>query len=124
MSTYGNLLLDMASTFLTIYIGSKLQKEMFQSTLKKVMKAPVNLYFDITPMEKVIGYFTGDIDRCDRHFWGCLEWASHTIVGFTTKIIAATYFSPILGVIIAFNSGVVYFYSQYTKLAKEDIRRI
>jgi N-acetylglutamate synthase/N-acetylornithine aminotransferase len=73
----GMMLFDMACTFLTMYVGAQLSKDMFSNVLKKVMKAPVNLYFDITPIEKVIGFFTGDIDRCDRHFWGCLEWISH-----------------------------------------------
>lgn len=67
----------MACTFATMYIGAQLSKDMFSKILMKVMNAPVNIYFDVTPIEKVIGYFTGDIDRCDRHFWGCLEWISH-----------------------------------------------
>ena len=83
--------LDMACTFATMYIGAQLSKDMFSRILKKVMNAPVNLYFDITPIEKVIGYFTGDIDRCDRHFWGCLEWISHQLVDILTKVAVVIY---------------------------------
>jgi len=97
---------------------------MFNSMLKKVMKAPVNLYFDITPIDKVIGYFTGDIDRCDRHFWGCLEWISHVCVDTITKVGIACYFSPILGVAILLNFGIVHYYSKYTAPTKEEIRRV
>ena len=88
------------------------------------MKAPVNLYFDVTPIEKVIGYFTGDIDRCDRHFWGCLEWMSHEVIDTASKVMIACYFSPPLGIFIVINMAVVHYYGNYTEATKTEIRRI
>ena len=79
-----------------------------------MINAPVNLYFDITPMSKIMGYFTGDIDRCDQHFWGCFEWVSHEVIDCITKVCIATYFSPQLGFFIGINFAVLYKYSAYT----------
>jgi len=59
------MLLDMICDFAKLYIGSKFSTAMFKLIIKKVMNAPVNLYFDVTPMSKIMGYFTSDIDRCD-----------------------------------------------------------
>jgi len=56
------MLLEIVRTFITMFVGAKLSKDLFDLILKKIMKAPVNLYFDITPMNKIIRYFTGDCD--------------------------------------------------------------
>lgn len=115
---------DMMCTFLTMYVGAQLSKDMFDNILRKVMRAPVNLYFDVTPIEKVIRYFTGDIERCDRHFWGCLEWISHTVLDTVTKVSIACYFSPVLGIAIAANAGIVHYYGKYVDATKDEISRI
>jgi len=94
------LLLDMICDFAKLYVGAQFSKKMFSIILQKIINAPVNLYFDITPMSKIKGYLTSDIDRCDRHFWGYFEWVSNTLIDAVTKIIIASYFSPILGVLI------------------------
>ena len=80
-----------------------------------MINAPVNTYFDVTPMSKIMGYFTEDIDRCDRHFWGCFEWVSHTVIDCVTKVCIAMYFSPVLGIVILVNFYILHRYSAYTK---------
>ena len=62
INVQGQLVLDTIRQFITMYVGSRLSKDMFDLVLKRVMKAPVSRYFDITPMSKIIGYFTGDIN--------------------------------------------------------------
>jgi len=41
-------------------------KKLHSELLERVIKAPVNLYFDITPLGKLIDNFTSDIGRADR----------------------------------------------------------
>lgn len=62
LNTQGSMLLEIGRTFVTMYVGAKLSKDLFNLILKKIMKAPVNLYFDVTPMSKIAGYFSGDCD--------------------------------------------------------------
>lgn len=117
-------LLDMACDFAKLFVGSKFSKKMFTIVLNKIMNAPVNLYFDITPMSKVKGYLTSDIDRCDSHFWGCFEWVAHTVIDCLTKIIIASYFSPTLGLIILINALILKQYSSYTTATKKEVGRV
>ena len=100
-------------TLVTVYVGARLSKAMFKNILKKVMKAPINLYFDITPMSKVMGYFTSDIDNVDKHLWAMLSWVSSTVINCLIKIGIATYFSPALGVFIVCNFFLVKRYRNY-----------
>jgi hypothetical protein len=38
--------------------------------LDRILHAPINLFYDVTPVSRVIGYFTGDIRALDAHlFW-------------------------------------------------------
>jgi len=115
LSNTGLIAVDMACTFATMYIGANLVKNIFARMLKKVMNAPVNLYFDITPIEKVIGYFTGDIDRCDRHFWNVVEWMSHMVCDIFTKFIIVCWVSPALGLVLVANLFIVIYYNKYTR---------
>ena len=71
-NTWGQLILDIGRTFVTMFVGARLSKKMFDLALERVMNAPVNLYFDVTPLSKVIGYFTGDMNNCDSHLWRAL----------------------------------------------------
>jgi len=36
--------------------------------LDKVMNAPINLYYDVTPVPRLIGYFTRDLNSIDTGF--------------------------------------------------------
>jgi hypothetical protein len=112
------MLLEIARTFATMYVGAKLSKDLFNLILKKVMKAPVNLYFDITPMNKIIGYFTGDCDQCDKHLWRALDWSTRTLVDSGSKLILACFFSPWLAVVALVNSWLIWKLSEYTKDGK------
>ena len=124
LSNTGLIAIDMACTFATMYIGARFVKEIFATLLKKVMNAPVNLYFDITPIEKVIGYFNGDIDRCDRHFWGCIEWMSHMVCDIFTKFLIVCWVSPPLGLILVCNLLIVIYYNKYTRDTTDEIARV
>lgn len=118
------MLLDMACDFAKLFVGAKFSQKMFTIILNKILNAPVNLYFDITPMSKIKGYLTSDIDRCDSHFWGCFEWVSHTVIDAATKIIIASYFSPLLGFIILCTAYILRLYKEHTSNARDEVGRV
>jgi len=41
----------------------------FANVLHKMLHAPINLYHDITPSSRVLGYIHGDINCCDEGFF-------------------------------------------------------
>jgi len=123
-NAWGQMLMKLVVTLVTVYVGAKLSKTMFRNILKKVMKAPINLYFDITPMAKVMGYFTNDIDNVDKHLWGMISWVSSSVIECFTKIAIATYFSPVLGLFTIINFFVLQKYRNYIKATKDECARI
>lgn len=47
--------------------------------LERVMHAPINLYFDITPVSRIMKHFTDDIAAFDLQFM----FAIHHVIGHT-----------------------------------------
>jgi len=45
------------------------QKRFFVQILDRLLKAPINLYFDITPIGRILGYFNEDLTAVDEHFF-------------------------------------------------------
>ena len=123
-NTWGQMVLDIGRTFVTMFVGARLSKKMFDLALGKVMNAPVNLYFDITPMSKVTGYFTGDMNNCDSHLWRALQWLTRILVDSVSKISIAVYFSPPLAAMALLSSYVMHRLGEYTKIGKQEVQRV
>ena len=55
-----------------------------KQTLEKVLLAPVNLFFDVTPIGKILSIFNGDLSafygRILDPFWHMCEMGSHIVV--------------------------------------------
>jgi hypothetical protein len=47
----------------------KAQGEVFTSILDRIMNAPVNLFHDVTPVSRILGYFNSDIPELDSHMF-------------------------------------------------------
>jgi len=41
--------------------------------LKRLMNAPINLYFDVTPTSRVLGYFNDDLGNIDAHGFNLIK---------------------------------------------------
>jgi len=48
---------------------TKAQNEVYSSMLERLIKSPVNLYHDITPISRILGYFNSDIHVLDAHMF-------------------------------------------------------
>jgi hypothetical protein len=52
----------------TYYYTLKGDFKLHERMISKVVKAPINLYFDITPLGRVLNKFSGDLSSLTR--WG------------------------------------------------------
>ena len=61
-----------------------MSQDITKSTLQKILEAPVNLFFDVTPIGKILDIFNGDINVFRGEildpFSHCMEMLSHIIV--------------------------------------------
>ena len=79
------------------YIGQTyvLDSRLFKSMMKKLINAPINLYFDKTTTGKVLGRFQGDLSTVTRHLPGLFTWNIHDIFRILMTICLITYYSPV-----------------------------
>ena len=91
-----------------VSVGAKMSKTIHNSLLKKVLNAPVNLYFDITPVGKLLKYFTSDIGRIDRAFFWHIQWVGDTLADVLIKIGFACYFCPNISIFVVINFYILY----------------
>ena len=72
------------------------------------MNAPVSLYFDVTPVGKLLSNFTSDIGRTDRAFFWHINWVLDSVADCILKIGFAVYFSPYMLIAVAINMYMLY----------------
>jgi len=78
-------------------------RNLHKELLGMVVNAPVNLFFDVTPIGKILGNFSSDIGKTDRSFFHSINWVFHSVSDCLLKIGFAMYFQPLLIVPIAIN---------------------
>jgi uncharacterized membrane protein len=61
--------------------------------LKRVLNAPVNLYFDMTPQSLLERRFNEDVHHVN-HSFGCLNWAIEVVSGATYTLMVAMWTIP------------------------------
>lgn len=73
MQALGLMLCNMAFDTFISRTHQKTAKEFrrifFKNVLDKMLHAPINLYHDVTPSSRVLGYIHGDINCCDEGFF-------------------------------------------------------
>jgi len=106
------------------WIGGRMAREMHKNLLATVVKAPVNLFFDVTPIAKLLDNFTSDIGRTDREFFNPINRVMSSLIDCLIKIGIALYFSPFMIVAVATNLYFLHKIQKYTLTFKEEIRRI
>jgi len=95
-------------------MASKLHSEI----LERVIKAPVNLYFDVTPLGRLIENFTKHIGSADRKFFATINSTMNLVAGLVLKISFAIYFSKYLGIALAINIYFLYRVFAYVSRGK------
>ena len=108
----GNLIVRNITDFMIANKKRIMGREIHESTLKKIMFAPVNLFFDVTPMGKIIQIFTKDIKVLDGQILEplkhCMEMLSHVIVVFSILIAIGSWeVFVVLGLMFWIMSGFI-----------------
>jgi len=85
------------------WIGGRMAKELHKNLLARVINAPVNLFFDVTPIGKLLENFTSDIGRTDRAFFWAINWVLSSVIDCLIKMGLALYFSPYMIIAVAVN---------------------
>ena len=63
------VMLHNARDLVSVVMGLRMSRILHSTLLKRVIHAPINLFFDITPLGNLINGFTEDMARCDRDFY-------------------------------------------------------
>jgi len=66
--------LEIVQSFGEVLIGFLIDKKMFNQMLNKVMHAPINLFFDVTPSGVILNRFGRDIDVVGRSLPTVVKW--------------------------------------------------
>jgi hypothetical protein len=82
------------------------------------MNAPVSLYFDVTPVGKLLSNFTSDIGRTDRAFFWHINSVLDSVADCILKIGFAVYFSPYMLIAVAINIYLLYGLQKYTVIGR------
>jgi len=106
------------------WIGSRMAKELHKNLLAKVVNAPVNLFFDVTPLAKLLGNFTGDIGAVDRSLFRCINGVMNSVIDCLVKIGIALYFSPFMIVAVVINLYFLHKIQKYTLTGKDGCFRL
>lgn len=85
------------------WLGGRMARELHKNLLARVVNAPVNLFFDVTPIGKLIDNFTSDIGKTDRSFFHSINWVLSSTIDCLLKIGMALYFSPYMIIAVIVN---------------------
>ena len=61
----------------------------------KIMRAPINLYFDKTTSGKVLKRFNTDLEKATRDVPGCVTWNMQDAFRVGMTIVFVGYYSPV-----------------------------
>jgi len=98
-------------------------RELHKNLLARVVNAPVNLFFDVTPMSKLLDNFTSDIGKTDRRFFRSINWVLESVIDCLIKIGISLYFSPYMIIAVAVNLYFLCKLQNYSMAGKEECGR-
>ena len=82
-----------------------IHKEMFS----KIIRAPINLFFDRVPSGRILNRFSKDLGAVDEHLANVFRWVIHQAFSFATDIVVCV----IVGTLWVFPLAMLFFYLCY-----------
>lgn len=102
-------------------MGARMGGKIHSELLNRVMNAPQNLFFDITPLGKLLSNFTSDMRRCGPDFYDHLNWVLEVSADFVIKISFALSYEPRMILPILVNIYMLYGLNNITMNGKNEI---
>jgi ABC-type multidrug transport system fused ATPase/permease subunit len=116
--------IEIGRWLIMVHIGASMSRQMHNTLLRRVLNAPVSLYFDVTPLGKLTKYFTSNIGRLDRAFFWHIQWVGDTLAGFIVKIAFACYLCPQISAVVAVNAFFLYCLTDRISQGKQEANRV
>ena len=88
-------------------------KNLFQMMIDRLMCAPINLYFDITPISRILSVFNRELYGIQISFFQIFSDFFSTIIAAVTTVLLTMYAAPVLLIVIVymvFRSYQIFFY--------------
>ena len=92
--SFGMMLFSFSSFFCNIGRHYVLDRKLFKSMMKRLINAPINLYFDKTTTGKILGRFEEDMSVVTRHLPGLFKWNIHELFKILMTVCIIAYYSP------------------------------
>jgi ABC-type multidrug transport system fused ATPase/permease subunit len=81
---------------------------MHDSLIKRVLNAPINLFFDKTPTGTLINIFSKDLHACDINTMRSIMRFFKTVVDIVSKVVLAVLVIPQLAFVIVINFAMAF----------------
>ena len=105
-------------------VGVETAKKMYREMIKSLLDAPMNKYFDITPLGRIINRFTNDIGRLDGGTFHTLCWLFSSSFETIFSLMMSIYFIPHILLMIPIILWVMAGTTKRYRAAKLELERI
>ena len=107
-----------------LYISYNLSRRIHDKLIKRVLHAPINLYFDIAPVGKILNSFSRDLNATDHHTLRTFMNFGLEVYDNIAKLTIACYIVPAITPVILINMYLAKQLFTYLKLGLKAINRV
>lgn len=107
-----------------LYVSFRLSRKMHDNLVSRVLHAPINLYFDITPVGKILNSFSRDLNATDHHSMKTFIEFGGMVYKNVAKLALACYIVPQITPILVINCFAAFREFKYLKGAIKAINKV
>ncbi|CAG9327094.1 unnamed protein product [Blepharisma stoltei] len=100
LSFGGELFIFLKTMFLYYFLAIRASENIHRSLVNKLLKAPVNLFYDVTPSGRIINRLSKDIASIDEKVPYCFAWVISSLFRVICGIIMIMIYFPLLLVLL------------------------
>ena len=99
-------------------------RKLHQDMVERVLNAPINLYFDTTPIGRVINRFTKDINLCETVILYILGTTLSSFYLLMSVMLMAVIVVPWIGLFFPLIAMLLYHFYKGSIAAKKEVQRV
>ena len=100
LKLFGCFFSFLTSVFIYLYHSIQASAAIHSKLLKNLIQAPVNLFFDVTPVGRILKRFSGDMSKIDEQLSEGLTKVLFSIISTFSIIIMTVIYAPYLVILI------------------------